>query len=142
MLIRLLSTALALSVAAAAAPPDQAVRILEKNCYSCHGAGVALSGLRLDSRAATLQGGKRGPAIVPGQSAASPLLKAVNHADPKLAMPPGGKLADADIAILKAWIDSGADWPAVTTAASSKWWSFQNPTANNASIDSFLMAKL
>ena len=144
MLTRLLLTiSIGLAAGLFAAPADQAIRLLEKNCFNCHSGAVALSGLRLDSRALALQGGKRGPAIVPGQSAASPLLKAVNHADPKLAMPPGGKLADADIAILKAWIDSGADWPAVTTTtASSKWWSFQKPTANNASIDSFLMAKL
>ena len=145
MLIRLLSTAFALSVAAAAAPPDQAVRILEKNCFSCHGAAVALSGLRLDSRAAILQGGKRGPAMLPGHSAASPILKAVTHADPKLAMPPGGKLSDADIAVLRDWIDNGAAWSGASTAtatANTKWWSFQKPTAGNASIDSFITAKL
>ena len=142
MLIRLLFSAA--SIGLAAAPPDQALRILEKNCFGCHGAAVALSGLRLDSRSATLQGGKRGPAIVPGQSAASPIIKAVNHADPKLAMPPGGKLSDADIAVLREWVDTGATWPAASAnAAASKWWSFQKPISNgNASIDSFNTAKL
>jgi len=142
VIIRLLFSAVSFGLAAA--PPDQALRILEKNCFSCHGAAVALSALRLDSRAATLQGGKRGPAIVPGQSAASPILKAVNHADPKLAMPPGGKLSDADIAVLRDWIDSGAMWPAASAnTAASKWWSFQKPISNdNASIDSFITAKL
>jgi mono/diheme cytochrome c family protein len=144
VLTRLFFTAALTASAGLAAPPDQALRILEKNCSSCHAGAVALSGLRLDSRALALQGGKRGPAIVPGQSAASLLSKAVTHADPKLAMPPGAKLADADIAILRAWIDAGADWPATSTpSATSKWWSFQKPTANsNASIDSFIAAKL
>ena len=143
MLTRRLFTALAFVAALPAAPSDQAIRILEKNCVSCHGGSVTLSGLRLDSRAAVLQGGKRGPAIVTGQSGASALLKAVTHVDPKLAMPPGGKLSDADIAILREWIDGGATWSATDTpSATSKWWSFQKPSANGASIDSFITAKL
>jgi len=128
-----------------AAEPGQALRVLEKNCWSCHAGGVALSGLRLDSKALTLQGGKRGAAIVPGKSADSLLLRAVTHADPKLAMPPGGKLSAADIGILREWIDKGAEWPAIASsnAGASKWWSFQAPTAaTGQSIDSLIAAKL
>ncbi|MFN0102163.1 MAG: PSD1 and planctomycete cytochrome C domain-containing protein [Bryobacteraceae bacterium] len=125
------------------AAPDQAIRILETHCWSCHSGTVALSGLRLDSRAVALQGGKRGTSIVPGQSASSLLLRAVTHADPKLAMPPAGKLSDADVAILRDWIDKGAEWSAVSAGAGSKWWSFQKPAAAGAaSIDSFITAKL
>ena len=39
--------------------------VLAANCYDCH-TEEALGGLRLDSRDAMLKGGKRGPAIVPG----------------------------------------------------------------------------
>jgi hypothetical protein len=136
----LLFAALGLS----AAVPDQALGILQKNCWSCHAGAVALSGLRLDSRVLALQGGKRGAALVAGQSSASLLLRAVSHADPKLAMPPGAKLADADIAVLREWIDTGAAWPAATTASPgpAKWWSFQKPLAKSAPIDSFISAKL
>ena len=141
MFIRLLLFA---ALGLSAAVPDQALGILQKNCWSCHAGAVALSGLRLDSRALALQGGKRGVALVAGQSAASLLLRAVSHSDPKLAMPPGAKLADADIAVLREWIDSGAAWPATATASAgpAKWWSFQKPLAKSGSIDSFITAKL
>ncbi|MBI2685277.1 MAG: PSD1 domain-containing protein [Acidobacteria bacterium] len=132
------------AAALSAAPPDQALRILEKSCWSCHAGTVALSGLRLDAKAPALQGGKRGAAIVPGQSASSLLMRAVTHADSKLTMPPGAKLPDADIAVLREWIDKGAEWPAATeNATTSKWWSFQKPTAyGSLSIDTLINAKL
>ena len=41
--------------------------ILEKNCYSCHGATAQMSGLRLDSRQAFLAGGTNGKIVVPGK---------------------------------------------------------------------------
>jgi len=137
---RLFTTFASLAVLSAA-PPGEAIRILEKNCVSCHGPSVALSGLRLDSRAAALKGGTRGPAFVPSQSINSALLKAVSHTDPKLAMPPAGKLSDTDIATLREWIDTGAPWTNTATTI-SKWWSFQKPAATSGTIDSFINAKL
>ncbi|MCX6595278.1 MAG: DUF1549 and DUF1553 domain-containing protein, partial [Acidobacteria bacterium] len=63
------------------------------------------------------------------------------------AMPPGKKLADADIATLRSWIDGGAAWPDAGSAPEIKpptWWSFQPlpPTSASARIDSFIAAKL
>ena len=51
--------------------------ILEKNCYSCHGAAAQMSGLRLDSRQAFLAGGTNGKIVVPGKAADSTLYKRV-----------------------------------------------------------------
>jgi mono/diheme cytochrome c family protein len=115
--------------------------ILANNCYSCHAAS-ALGGLRLDSHDAMLKGGARGTAIVPGDPDKSLLIQAVKQTDPKLKMPAGGKLKDAEIADLAAWVKAGAVWPAspaatAAAAASSKagkytitpeqrnFWSFQ-----------------
>lgn len=44
--------------------------ILANRCYPCHGphAGEGQAGLRLDSLAGMLAGGRSGPAIVPGQA--------------------------------------------------------------------------
>lgn len=145
MLNRLTITLIALPASIYAGVPDQARLLLEKNCLGCHAASVALSGLRLDTRAHALQGGARGPALVAGQSSASLLIKAVTHADPKLAMPPGRKLSDSDIALLRSWIDSGADWPssAATPSAAAKWWSFQKPASIlSVTIDDAIAAKL
>jgi hypothetical protein len=50
--------------------------VLRRHCRECHGADVQESGLRLDDHRAALAGGDSGPAIVPGDSAASELLRA------------------------------------------------------------------
>src|SRR6476661_10534455 len=86
--------------------------VLANNCFSCH-TDSKLGGLRVDSRVALLQGGKSGPAIVPGRLEESLLVKAITHADPKLKMPMGGnKLKDNEIADLKYWIQTmAAFWP-------------------------------
>jgi hypothetical protein len=89
-----------------------------------------MGGLRLDSREFTLRGGTRGPAIVPGNPAASLLLKAVQHTAGALQMPPGSKLKDPDVAILAQWIQMGAPWgdPVTSIAGSpSKYWAFVPP---------------
>jgi hypothetical protein len=105
-------------------PPDffeSKIRpILAANCYACH-QDSQLGGLRLDSREAMLKGGGRGPAIVPGDPDNSVLIKAVRQGDPKFKMPMGGKLKDAEVADLAAWIKDGAKWPAITvTVAAAK----------------------
>src|ERR1700675_2617013 len=85
--------------------------VLATNCYACHGASK-LGGLELVSRVGLLQGGKSGPAIVPGQPASSLLIKAVNQTDARLKMPMGGsKLKAEEIADLAHWIEIGAPWP-------------------------------
>ena len=88
--------------------------LLTSRCLSCHGPDAQEGELRLDTREATLKGGKQGPAIVPGKPAESLLIKSVRHevARPEQAMPPKEKLADGDIAALEKWIADGAVWPA------------------------------
>jgi hypothetical protein len=82
-------------------------------CYNCHSANTNAKGeLRVDDRAGLIHGGRRGPAIVPGQPAESLLLEAVSHRNKKLKMPPEGPLTDEEIADLTQWISDGAAWPA------------------------------
>src|SRR5262245_57862170 len=100
-------------------PPPSAVAFFEtkvrpllaENCYKCHGAKKQRGGLRLDSRAAILQGGESGPVVVPGHPEKSLLLKAVRHEDPELKMPPTQKLSKQQIDSLARWVKSGAAWP-------------------------------
>src|SRR6187401_90323 len=47
--------------------------ILESACLSCHGAEKPKSDLRMDTRADTIKGGKKGPALVPGKPLESSL---------------------------------------------------------------------
>src|SRR5436305_1101818 len=61
--------------------------LLSSECQPCHGPQVQQGGLRLDTRAAALKGGGRGPALVPGDPGRSLILRAVRHQG--LQMPPG-----------------------------------------------------
>lgn len=128
--------------------------VLARHCYSCHGSGKQFSGLRVDSRESLLQGGKRGPAIVPGRPEVSLLARAVRHDE--LKMPMGAKLADAEIRAMEQWIRDGAPWPASAApraAASGTHWAFERvrtpspPVVRQAEwlandIDRFILAAL
>src|ERR1700682_4175300 len=60
--------------------------ILDDNCYSCHQDSQS-GGLRLDSYASILKGGKSGSPIVPGDPETSLLIKMIRR-NGKLKMPP------------------------------------------------------
>src|SRR5262245_57903036 len=64
--------------------------ILAANCYSCHGVDKQKSDLRLDRKQSALRGGAEGVAIVPGDSAGSPLILRVSgiDVDSDAVMPP------------------------------------------------------
>src|ERR1700721_2743938 len=100
---------LAVFSAHAQAPPDffeKKVRpILAENCYDCHTA-AEMGGLRVDSRDRLLQGGKSGPALMPGDPDKSLLIQAVRQTG-DLKMPKGGKLKPAEIQALTDWGKGG-----------------------------------
>lgn len=79
--------------------------LLETHCYKCHGAEKQKANLRLDSVKAMMEGGDSGPAVVPGDVDSSNLLTAVCYEDADLQMPPDGKLDEAQIAMLKKWVE-------------------------------------
>jgi hypothetical protein len=115
---------LAVSHAADQAPKGQAnagrffetkIRpVLAGTCLRCHGAKKPRGGLRLDSRAALLKGGERGPAIIPGAPQKSLLIQAVRHTHDEIKMPPDKPLAPAVVADFVAWVQDGAAWPKET----------------------------
>ncbi len=87
--------------------------LLERSCLNCHGPQRPKGGLRLDNAASALEGGNEGPAIVPGDSALSPLIHFVARLVPESEMPPEGKgnpLTAEEVGLLRAWIDQGASW--------------------------------
>ena len=109
--------------------------LLARKCFACHGPALQKGHLRLDRRADALKGGESGiPAIAPGKSADSLMIRYVSGTDAKLVMPPAGpRLTAAEIALLKEWIDAGAVWPDATDAVSEKsdprlaHWAFHAP---------------
>lgn len=116
--------------------------ILAKRCWACHGPDEhgRQAGVRLDVREAAT----RNNAIVPGASAKSRVVARVTHATRP--MPPSGpRLTDAEVDVLKRWIDSGANYeahwayvkpgrPALPAVKDAAW-------GRNA-IDAFVLARL
>jgi hypothetical protein len=107
---------LGLTAPAGARPVDylrQVKPVLKEHCFSCHG-GLAQKGrLRLDTRAAILRGGRKGPAVVAGKPEKSRLVARVCAVDESERMPPDGPaLTAAQVATLKRWISEGARGPA------------------------------
>jgi mono/diheme cytochrome c family protein len=83
--------------------------IFEQHCYECHGAKKARGHLRLHSPELIRKGGESGPAITPGKSQESRLIRRVLGLDGDDRMPrDGDPLPEATIARLRAWIDQGA----------------------------------
>jgi hypothetical protein len=92
--------------------------LLERSCVACHGGDKPRGLFRVDARDAILKGGASGEAaIVPGHSEKSPLIDYVSGNVPDSEMPPKAKrkrfpaLKTDDVALLRAWIDQGAEWP-------------------------------
>lgn len=87
--------------------------ILDAACVSCHGEAKSKGRLRVDSRDALLMGGKHGPALVPGDPDASPIILRLDDPDPDVRMPPPPDhpaLPDPCVWILRAWVEAGAPW--------------------------------
>ena len=92
--------------------------LFEKHCLACHKPDAKQGGLEMTSREALLQGGGRGPALVPGDSRASLLYKVIaHHAEPRMPFQ-AEKLSDEATGLIGLWIDLGAPYvEAVATAA-------------------------
>ncbi len=133
--------------------------ILARACFACHGPEKQRGGLRLDVKADALAGGDNGPVLLPKQSEKSPLIRYVAHVEsPRMPPDPKQRLSDAEIGILRAWIDQGVNWPDSASAVKADprdWWSFKplrrpTPPQLNAAdarwvrhpIDAFILAKL
>jgi ankyrin repeat protein len=84
--------------------------ILKQFCIDCHGASLQMNAFRLDRRRDAMRGGTI-PVIAPGNSQASRLYLKLIGSQYGPQMPPTGALRPELIAILKAWIDQGAEWP-------------------------------
>ena len=134
--------------------------IFQERCLDCHGSQTQLHGFRLDRRSDAFRGGDSGvPAIVPGDSSGSLLLRYVAGLDPEVVMPPEGPpLTGEQVELLRRWIDQGAAWPqeehhSETQPGASDHWAFQPisrpppPTVQAKEwvrnpIDAFVLEKL
>ncbi len=91
---------------------DIVAPILERRCVQCHKEGKAKGKLRMDTFEMLVKGGSDGPALEPGSAAKSHIVERIElPKDDEDRMPPEGKpdIEAHEIAVLKWWIDSGAD---------------------------------
>ena len=142
--------------------------ILTERCMQCHGREPLMAHLDLRTREGALKGAQHGPVVNPGNAAGSHLYRHLTGQElPR--MPLGGQLPDAEIAVIRNWIDSGAEWdsgvtlgPGAGPAGSAekkfsdqqrRYWAFQKvvkpavPAVKDAGwarnpIDAFIVAKL
>ena len=115
--------------------------ILSDKCFACHGPDAKAKGipLRLDVE----QQAKNGRAIIPGNAAASELIKRITADKPARRMPPastGHVLTAAEIKTLDTWVTEGAHWQG--------HWSYLKPVRptlpkrTKHPIDAFIQARL
>ena len=147
-------------VPAAAAGPVDYFRdiqpVFEQYCYECHGRSKARAQLRLHAPEFIRKGGQSGPAIVPGKSHDSELMRRILEQNEDDRMPlDADPLPDTVVAKLRAWIDQGAPMPggAAATAAVDEHWAYvkpkrrEPPAVSNTAwartpIDRFVLARL
>jgi mono/diheme cytochrome c family protein len=86
--------------------------IFEASCIRCHGSSRQLAGFRTDRREDFFAPGVAAPLIMPGDPARSRLIAIVSGEVKDMKSAKAHLLPPPEIALLKAWIDAGADWPA------------------------------
>lgn len=99
------------NVQEAAVYADVVQPLLQSRCYNCHGAQKQKGGLRMDTEAGLLKGGKNGAIIQKGRAAESDLIKRLLlPREDEDHMPPKEKpqLTEAQVALLHWWVEQGA----------------------------------
>ena len=84
---------------------------LERRCGFCHSEDVSKGGLSLATYEAVMQGGRSGPAVVPGHPEKSELIhRVILPSDNPKYMPKDGKppMGKSELAAIKWWIAQGA----------------------------------
>jgi hypothetical protein len=88
--------------------------ILAERCGDCHNARLRMAGFDLMSAA----GFRAGPPV-------ERIAVALSYTG-KVRMPPSGKLAAGELAVLEQWLAAGARWPAgATEGPAGRWWAFE-----------------
>jgi hypothetical protein len=120
--------------------------ILNAKCTGCHGGVKKAGGISFIYRELALGKGESGKTcIIPGEADKSEFITRLTSHDKELRMPLGKEpLTEAEVALLKKWINEGAEW--------QDHWAFvkpkDEPVPSNSSnwvknpIDNFVLAKI
>jgi hypothetical protein len=82
--------------------------VFKNRCNSCHNADKQKGGLNLEDYGSTMRGGGSGAVVEPGDLEASSLWLQVTHQDQPFMPPNSPKLPDAELEVIKGWIEAGA----------------------------------
>jgi hypothetical protein len=86
--------------------------VFAKYCSGCHNDTDLEGELSLTSFAKLQKGGEKGAVIVPGRTDASLLIRMLTkEVEPSMPPPDSPQPTDADINVLRAWVDAGAKGP-------------------------------
>jgi hypothetical protein len=158
-----------LATGARSKEPQKAKRAIDQHdvlpivllrCTTCHGPRIKEGELDLRTRAAMVKGGQNGPALVPGEPDASPMIQRIESE----ACPPSKLLLKffvkrpppAEVQVLREWIAAGApevdvapdvatnEPDPLVTDEDRQHWAFQPPVAASGvdSIDEFVLNEL
>ena len=129
--------------------------LLNKKCITCHGGVKRQSGFSLLFRNDALAKNKSGKvAIIPGDAENSEMIKRLYLKDPEERMPyKHPALSDNEIALLKKWINQGAQWgthwaylpvqeTVVPNVGSGPFGLFGKPSWIKNNIDPFIFEKI
>ncbi|MFO0891221.1 MAG: c-type cytochrome domain-containing protein [Isosphaeraceae bacterium] len=87
---------------------DHVSAVFRSRCGSCHNPDKAKGGLNLDNYGAAMQGGGSGKVIEPGDPDGSSLLGVITHSEEPKMPPNSAKIPDAEIELIRKWIEGGA----------------------------------
>ncbi|KAJ3059228.1 hypothetical protein HK102_010091, partial [Quaeritorhiza haematococci] len=87
---------------------DQVSPIFRNHCGSCHNPDTAKGGLNLETFGGTMQGGGSGAVVEPGDPDSSTLLAVILHTEEPKMPPNSARIPDAEIEVIKKWIEGGA----------------------------------
>lgn len=98
---------------------DDVAPILKKHCGNCHNPDKATSDLNVLTYQTLMAGGSSGEAVTAGSAEQSRLFRAIAHLDEPFMPPKSPKIPEAEIALVKKWIELGAPETAVSAAKAS-----------------------
>jgi len=95
--------------------------IFEAHCFECHGSKKQKGGLRMDSKAWLFNGSEEKWTVLPKRAGESLMVQRVelDRLEPDAMPPEGDGLTADEKAVLRQWIDAGADYPDMTAAAAA-----------------------
>lgn len=113
--------------------------IFKRHCWQCHGDAKQEGGLNLASYAAAIKGSSGGVVVISGRSSSSRLFQAITAEDAAERMPPeNDSLPKEQMALIKAWIDSGLRQNAGSAATPPRTLSF-TPASSPANLGQLAM---